>query len=154
MHLAYEAYCGELKDQLEIVKLENEVLRRERRKDTGEYPALALLTSMTSLSVSCVYAGVTQRYSCGVLDGVLKGITMTLTLHSTGFCGYLLTGHSFILTRDQNVKAYTYDPSGSELKNFKQVAYDLADKIVFPEHMLSRFLINLLHTNYKNHDCS
>ncbi len=60
----------------------------------------------------------------------------------------IFIGHTFVLTWNQHTKEYTYNPEGSPVKNLDQVAADLSDMILFPEHMLSRFLINLLHVGY------
>ena len=71
--LAYEAYCGELKAQLEEIKLENEGLKRKMGMGMNS-EALELLNSMTSLCVHCVNSsGVLRKYSCNVVDGALKG---------------------------------------------------------------------------------
>lgn len=68
---AYEAYCGEMKAQLEELKLENEALKR--RVGTADANALELLSAMTSLCVCSVSSGPHQSYSCTVIEGVLKG---------------------------------------------------------------------------------
>lgn len=69
--LAYEAYCKELKAQLEEIKVENEDLRR--RPGTADADALELLSAMTSLSVHCTCSDPPRRYSCKVSEGTLKG---------------------------------------------------------------------------------
>ena len=59
-----EIFCGELKTQLEEVKIQ-----RDEAKNVEE-----LLSAMTCLSVHCVYSmGPIKRYSCKLIDGHLKG---------------------------------------------------------------------------------
>lgn len=58
----------------------------------------------------------------------------------------------FLLTLDEQTREYTYNPEGSSLQNLKQIATDFSCVIFFPEHMLSRFLINLLHVSYESSD--
>lgn len=123
----YEAYCVELKTELEEKQLENEILKR-RLLVNGDDPVLDLLSAMTSLSIQSIFGTDTlQRYSCKVVDG-------------------LLAGHTFLLTLDHHAKEYTYDPERSPLKKLK---HDFSAKFCFPDHMLSRFLINLLHVTHK-----
>lgn len=146
--LAYEAYCKELKIQLEELKVENEDLKR--RPGSADADALELLSTMTSLDVHCSGP---QRYSCKVSEGILEGKFMLswLTCHKLHL---QCLGHTFILTLDKHSREYTYNPEGSSVQNLKQIAADFSIVIFFPEHMLSRFLINLLHVNYVSHDCA
>lgn len=72
------------------------------------------------------------------------------TLVHTNF--FIVLGHSFVLTLDEHTREYTYDPEGSSITNLKQIAADFSSIIFFPQHMLSRFLINLLHTNYSSYE--
>lgn len=145
---AYEAYCGELKTRLDEMKLENEVLKR-----TADANALELLSAMTSLCIHCTNSGALQRYSCNVMEGALKGnfVLRIAVCHNNAS---LIIGHIFVLTLDQHTREYTYNPDGSPVKNLKQIAADFSCVIIFPEHMLTRFLINLLHVSYINQDSS
>lgn len=121
-----------MKAQVEEIRLENEGLKRKMGMGIDS-DALELLSSMTSLCIHCVNSsGVLRKYSCNVVDGALKG-------------------HLFTLTWDQRTREYTYNPEQSPIKNLKQVAVEFSGIIFFPENMLSRFLINLLHVI---HGCS
>lgn len=83
---AYEAYCVEMKAQLEAMKLENEALKRQG--GTADADALELLSAMASLSVHCTNSGPLQRYSCSVIEGALKGDVMR-NVRVTSFITYL-----------------------------------------------------------------
>lgn len=71
---AYESYCEDLKSKLRLLEQENKRLREGVLNDGENSPALALLSAMTGLSVTCTFNSHSiQRYSCSVLDGVLEG---------------------------------------------------------------------------------
>lgn len=68
---AYEGFIQELKLQIEELTFENEALKRMSPQDG----TLKLLMAMTSLSVHLIsQSDCTQRFSCEVVDGVLKGM--------------------------------------------------------------------------------
>jgi hypothetical protein len=66
---AYEAYCGELKAQLEEVKMENEDLKK--RLGTTDTDAMELLSAMTGLHIQFSSSG---AICCKVLEGTLQGM--------------------------------------------------------------------------------
>ncbi len=64
-----------MKVQIEDLKFENEALKKTCQ-DNGR-PALELLSAMTGLSVFFTsQSGTIQRFSCNIIDGVLKGIVV------------------------------------------------------------------------------
>ena len=57
-------------------------------------------------------------------------------------------GVHFHLTLNQTSWEYTYEPQGNATPLLEKVSPELASSVVFPDYMLSRFLVNLLKANY------
>lgn len=74
--IAYEAYCGELKRQLESVSAERDQLQKkvESQRSSGGGGVLDLLVQMTALSVSVTSSNTSEIiYTCQLLEGVMAG---------------------------------------------------------------------------------
>lgn len=73
---AYETYCEELKALLKLTESENTKLKGQLRNtdEEQEQPTMELFNTMTSLSICCIHNSKSaQRYSCSLVDGLLKG---------------------------------------------------------------------------------
>lgn len=57
-------------------------------------------------------------------------------------------GVQFHLTLNQSSWEYTYEPQGDATQLLEDISPELATSVVFPDYMLSRFLVNLLKANY------
>jgi hypothetical protein len=57
-------------------------------------------------------------------------------------------GVQFHLSLNECSWEYTYEPQGDATGLLEEVAPELASSVVFPDYMLSRFLVNLLKANY------
>lgn len=61
----------------------------------------------------------------------------------------IILGHKFVLTLDRSARSWTYKPEGLPCNNLPPYLEQVS---VFPEHVLSRFLLNVLQCTYKTGD--